>query len=45
LLVGGGLVVPGDPYHWRGRNTEHETIRSDHMYIYNLNVNANAHEM
>ena len=29
LQIEGNGVLPGDPYHWGGRNTEHETI-----YVY-----------
>ena len=31
LRIEGNGVLPGDPYHWGGRNTEHETI---YIYIY-----------
>ena len=31
LQIEGNGVLPGDPYHWGVRNTEHETI---YIYIY-----------
>ena len=32
LQIEGKGVLPGDPYHWGGRNTEHETIYT-HVHV------------
>ena len=34
--IEGKGVLPGDPYHWGGRNTEHEIIYT-YIYIYMSN--------
>ena len=37
LQIDGKGVLPGDPYHWRGRNTEHgtrDTYTHAHTYIH-----------
>ena len=41
LQIEGRWVLPGDPYHWGGRNTEHETM---YIYIYiHMHIHMHIH--